>query len=207
MARKEKNYYFDAFERGLFYTNEAAELLEVCFEDFDADKLQPQLVKMQEIEHGGDQVKHEMMEKLMKEFLPPLDREDIVELARIIDNVTDSIEDVLQGMHIYNVRALRPEVKQFVNLISRCCKAMIEAAKEMHNFRKSVTLREKIVEINTLEEEGDRLFRTAMRELYVNETNPITVLVWTTMYKRLERCCDCCEDVADMIEQIVMKNS
>ena len=77
----------------------------------------------------------------------------------------------------------------------------------MHNFRKSAILQEKVIEINALEEEGDRLYMEAMRRLHVEERDPVAVLAWTTMYDRFEKCCDGCEDVADMVEQVVMKNS
>lgn len=207
MAKKESNYYFDAFAKGILYANDAAALLKSCFENFDATKIKTQLDEMHEIEHAGDGIKHEMMERLMKEFLPPIEREDIVELSRTIDDVTDSIEDVLLGMYMYNITTFRPEINEFTNLISRCCNALKEIAQEMHNFRKSTLLKEKIVEVNGLEEEGDRLYTEAMRRLYTEEKDPVSILAWTTIYDRLEKCCDGCEHVADMFEQVIMKNS
>ncbi len=207
MAKKEKNYYFDAFERGIAFANQAAVLLMECLENYNPANVQAHLDDMHQIEHTADGVKHEMMEKLMKEFLPPIEREDIVELSIIIDDATDSIEDVLRGMYMYNVTALRPEVKEFTSLIVRCCKALAEAAAEFHNFRKSDILRDKIIEVNALEEEGDKIYVEAMRKLYTEEADPVAIIAWTTMYDRLEKCCDCCEDIADIMEQVVMKNS
>ncbi len=207
MAKKESNYYFDAFAKGIFYANDAATLLQSCFDNFDVANIKAQLDAMHEIEHAADGIKHEMMERLMKEFLPPIEREDIVELSRTIDDVTDSIEDVLLGIYMFNITTLRSEVKEFTSLISRCCNALKEITQEMHNFRKSTLLKEKIVEVNGLEEEGDRLYTEAMRRLYTEETNAVSILAWTTIYDRLEKCCDGCEHVADMFEQVVMKNS
>ncbi len=207
MAKKENNYYFDAFERGIAFANQAAKLLMECFVNYDPANVQAHLDDMHTIEHTADGVKHEMMEKLMKEFLPPIEREDIVELSLIIDDATDSIEDVLRGMYMYNVNALRPEVQAFTDLIVRCCQALAEAAAEFHNFRKSETLQAKIIEVNALEEEGDRIYVEAMRKLYTEEHDPVAIIAWTTMYDRLEKCCDCCEDIADIMEQVVMKNS
>ncbi len=207
MAKKENNYYFDSFEKGIAFACEAAKLLQDCFEKYDAANVQAHLDDMHSIEHTADSVKHETMEKLMKEFLPPIEREDIVEMSHIIDDVTDSIEDVFRGMYMYNISSLRPEVKGFADIISRCCAALSEVARELHNFRKSSLLRPKLIEINSLEEEGDRLYTEAMRRLYTEETDPVTILSWTTMYDLMEKCCDCCEDAAEMAEQIVMKNS
>ncbi|MBQ7954235.1 MAG: DUF47 domain-containing protein [Lachnospiraceae bacterium] len=207
MAKKENNFYFDTFTKGIHYANDAATLLQSSFENYNAGTLKERIDRMHEIEHAADTVKHDMMEHLVKEFLPPIEREDIVELSHIIDDVTDSIEDVLLGMYMYNITALRPEVLDFSKLISDCCAALKEMAAELYNFRKSGILREKIIEINRLEEEGDRLYTAAMRRLYTEEKDAVAILSWTTVYDRLEKCCDCCEDVADMVEQVMMKNS
>ena len=207
MAKKENNYYFDTFVKGLYFANDAAALLKNCFENFDASKVKTQLEELHKIEHSADGVKHEMMERLMKEFLPPIEREDIVELSHTIDDVTDSIEDVWLGIYMYNITVCRPEVKEFTDLISQLCEALKEIAQEMHNFRKSTSLKGKIVEVNRLEEEGDRLYTEAMRRLYTEEKDAVAILAWTTIFDRLEKCCDGCEHVADMFEQVVMKNS
>lgn len=207
MAKKENDFYFDTFAKGIFYANDAAALLQSCFEDYNASEMKQQIEKMHRIEHAADEVKHEMMQRLVKEFLPPIEREDIVELSHTIDDVTDAIEDVLMGMYIFNIGKLRSDVKAIVELISRCCSALKDMAVELHNFRKSNVLREKIIEINRLEEEGDRLYTEAMRRLYTEEKDAIAILAWTTLYDRMEKCCDGCEHVADMVEQIVLKNS
>lgn len=207
MAKKENNYYFDTFAKGIFCANDAAILLKNSLDNFSTLNLKKRLDEMHEIEHAGDKIKHEMMEQLMKEFLPPIEREDIVELSRIIDDLTDAIEDVLLGMYMFHITTFRSEVMQFTDLILRCCEALKEMARELHNFRKSNILQQKIIEINALEEEGDKLYTEAMRHLYTAEKDPLTIISWTTMYDRLEKCCDCCEDVADMVEQVIMKNN
>lgn len=207
MAKKNSNYYFDAFVKGLSYANDAATLLQDIFEKFDAANSSALLAQMHTIEHTADSVKHEMMEHLVKEFLPPIEREDIVELAHTIDEVCDLIEDVVQRIHMYNITKLRPDVKEFATLIVRCCADLKEMSLELPNFRKSVSLTEKIREINSLEEEGDRLYVEATRRLYSEEQDPVTVFAWTNIYDRLEKCCDGCEKVADTVELIVLKNS
>ncbi|MBO5351731.1 MAG: DUF47 family protein [Lachnospiraceae bacterium] len=207
MPKKDSNYYFDAFAKGISYANEAAALLQNISENFDASKIKAQLDEMHKIEHTADGVKHEMMERLVKEFLPPIEREDIVELAHTIDEVTDLIEDVLLRIYMYNVTALRPDVKEFTKLITRCCADLMEVSRELHNYRKPTALLSKVTEVNTLEEDGDRLYLEATRRLYTEEKDPVAVLVWTNIYDRLEKCFDGCEKVVDMIELIIMKNS
>lgn len=207
MAKKDNNYYFDAFAKGISYANDAAALLQNCFKNFDVTNIKARLDEMHKIEHTADGVKHEMMERLMKEFLPPIEREDIVELAHTIDDVTDSIEDVMLGIYMYNITEIRSDVKEFAELITRCCDALKIVSQELHNYRKSTLLIPKIAEINSLEEEGDRLYTEATHRLYVEEKDPVAILVWTNIYDRLEKCCDNCEKVMDLVELVIMKNS
>lgn len=206
MAKKSNNYYFDTFEKGVSYACQAAELLSACFEHYDPAALRTRMDEMHTVEHTADGVKHEMMEKLLKEFLPPIEREDIMELANTIDEVTDSIEDVLLRLYMFNISALRDEAREFTAVIVNCCAAMKAMMAELPNFRKSASLRQKVVDINGLEEQGDRLYTVAMRRLYTEENDPVSVIAWTTMFDRLEKCCDCCEHVADVVERVVMKN-
>ena len=207
MAKKDNNYYFDVFATGLSYANDAASLLLNIFENFDASNIKAKLDEMHTIEHTADGVKHEMMERLVKEFLPPIEREDIVELAHTIDEVTDLIEEVLLRVYMYNVISLRPDVIEFAKLITRCCADLKEMSAELPNYRKSTLLLDKIKEVNSLEEEGDRLYVEATRRLYTEEKDPIAVHVWANIYDRLEKCCDGCEKVVDMVELVIMKNS
>jgi len=206
MAKKNSNYYFDMFEKGVSYACDAAERLSSAFADYDPAQLKQRIDEMHAIEHAADTTKHEMMEQLHREFLPPLEREDIMELAHTIDDVTDAIEDVLLRMYMFNILSLREEAAAFAAVITKCCDALRKMVAELSNFRKSAVLRERVVEINHLEEEGDRLYTQAMRRLYTQEKDPVAVIAWTAMFDRLEKCCDCCEHVADVVEMVVMKN-
>lgn len=207
MAKKDNNYYFEAFEKGISYANDAAILLQNSFENFDAANIRTQFDEMHKIEHTADGVKHEMMERLVKEFLPPIEREDIVELAHTIDEVTDTIEDVLLRTYMYNITELRFDVKEFTKLITRCCEDLKIVSQELYNYQKSTVLMSKVKEINSLEEEGDRLYVEAIHRLYTEEKDPVAILTWTNIYDRLEKCCDSCEKVVDTIEMVVLKNS
>ena len=104
MGKKEKNYYFETFIKSVSYCHDAAAMLRDCFDNYTSIDLPKSIEAMHDIEHAADEIKHEMMNQLVKEFLPPLEREDIVELAHAIDDVTDSIEDVL---HVQYYRTSR----------------------------------------------------------------------------------------------------
>lgn len=207
MKRKHGYNYFEAFVNLSKYSLSSADILHKTLAEFNPSKLSQKVKEMHEIEHSADLAKHDIMNNLVKEFLPPIEREDITTLSQEIDDVTDSVEDVLLFINMFNIKSIRPEVLKFTKLISTCCHSMHEALVEFQNFRNSKTLHSKIVEINRLEEEGDGLYMDMMRNLYASTKDPIELMTWTEILHRLEKCCDNCEDVADIIEQIVMKNS
>ena len=207
MKRKHSFNYFEAFVKLSEYSLSSAEILHNTLSNFEPDKSPQRLKEMHEIEHSADLAKHVIINHLVKEFLPPIEREDIISLSQEIDDVTDSVEDVLLFISMFNIKSLRPEVLKFTELISICCKSMYDALVEFQNFKNSKTLHDKIIEINRLEEEGDGLYFDMMQNLFATSKDPVELMTWSEIIHRLEKCCDNCEDVADIIEQIVMKNS
>ncbi len=207
MAIKKDDNYFGTFVELVNYSCQAANLLSDIMYNYNPNELEDKMKLMHNIEHAGDVERHIMMKKLAKEFITPIEREDIVAMADAIDNVTDNIEDVLMRMYMFNVKTMREDALRMADIIVKCCEALKEALNEFHNFRKSQTLHGLIVEINRMEEEGDDLFTKATRNLYVNGKDPLEVYGWGRTLHYMEICCDACEDVADVIESVMMKNS
>jgi predicted phosphate transport protein (TIGR00153 family) len=207
MARKSDYNYFDAFANLSKFSYDLAISLNETLKNFDPKFITGKVTEAHAIEHNADIAKHDIMNRLVKEFLPPIEREDITSLTQEIDDVTDSVEDVLIYIDMFNIQSIRPEILKFTQLITQCCKAMDEALEEFKNFKSSKKLRDKIIEINRLEEDGDALYVDSMRNLYHTSKDPIELMCWTEVLHRLEKCCDNCEDVANIIESIVMKNS
>ena len=205
-SKKDYNYY-DMFVKMVDYSCQSAEILHNLFTNFDTEQLQEKIVEMHNLEHGADMCKHDMMNKLVREFITPIEREDIMELAQELDEVTDNIEDVLLRVYMYNITTIHPEALEFSNVIVSCCKALKKAMEEFHNFRKSTTVQTSIIEINRLEEVGDKLYTESARKLYVNCKDPIEIIAWTETLDRLEKCCDACEHAANVVESVIMKNS
>lgn len=207
MAIKKDDNYFGTFVELVNYSCQAANLLNEIMHNFNPDELEEKMKLMHNIEHAGDVERHVMMKKLAKEFITPIEREDIVAMADAIDNVTDNIEDVLMRMYMFNIKTMRDDALTMTGIIVKCCEALREALHEFYNFRKSQTLHGLIVEINRMEEEGDELFTHATHTLYVEGGDPLEVYGWGRTLNFMEICCDACEDVADVIESVMMKNS
>lgn len=207
MAKNKENNYFDQFVELEEYSCKCAEILHDTLISFNTDTLADKLKEIHKIEHSADLAKHDMMNRLASEFITPIEREDIVSLSQKIDDITDAVEDVLIKIHMFNISTIRPEVIDFCDLIVTCCTALNSSLKELHNFKKSTTLHDKVVEVNNLEEKGDALYYDSVHALFLNSKDPVELLVWTEIFNRLEKCCDACESVANDIESIVMKNS
>lgn len=207
MAKKNEYNYYDKFVELVDYSCKCAEILNTSLVNFNINTIEKSLEELHNIEHSADLAKHEMLHQLAGEFIAPLEREDIVSLSQEIDDITDTIEDVLIKINMYNVTTIKPEVFEFSKLITKCCSALKIALEEFHNYKKSTTLKKKLIEVNDFEEKGDTLYYDTVYKLYRNTKDPVELLVWTEIYDHLEKCCDACEEAADVIESVVMKNS
>lgn len=197
--------FFKCFVDLSDFSLKAAEFLNSSLYEFDKDKIEEKVEEMHSIEHSADLKNHEIMNRLEKEFLPPIEREDITGLSEKIDDVVDAIEDVLTYIYIFNVQAIKPEALKFTELILNCCKSMNSVLIEFENYKKSKTLHSLIVEVNRVKEEGDILYRDGVRHFHENIKEPVELMTWTEIYSKLGKCCDICEDVANNIENVAMK--
>ena len=207
MARKQDAYYFDNFIACAEESCHAASLLRKVLGDFKPQELEKYLEEIHEIENRADGKKHEMLDRLAKEFIPPIEREDIVELSQHIDTVTDKVEDVLMRVYMGNAQEIEPDALEMTDVVIQCCEKVRELLTDFADFRRSKNLKELIIQINALEETSDRLFMRSMRKLHTECSDPLHIIVWREIYSYLERCADACEHVADVVESVVMSNS
>jgi predicted phosphate transport protein (TIGR00153 family) len=207
MPKKKDNEYYIGFVECVGFSCKAAAMLKESLTDFKPDKLGDTMNALHAVEHSADAKKHELMKKLVKEFITPIEREDIMALCDNIDDVTDAIDDVLMRIYMNNITRIRDDVLPFTDLIIKCCDTLKSIMDEFPNFKKSETLMKHIISLNTLEEEGDRLYMTAMRRLHTQSNDPIEIIAWREVYEFLEKCCDACEHAADVVESVVMKNT
>lgn len=204
---KNDNYnYFEAFINLSEYSLKAVDVLSNTISEFDIDKLDDRIKEMHDIEQSADLIRHELINKLTREFLPPIEREDIVNLSEKIDDVIDFIEDVLLNISIFNIQSIPEELLKFTDIIVKCCQSMELALREFENFRKSKELHSIIIEINHLEEMADEFYIKELKKLYRNTSDPIKLMIRKDLFDSMKKCCDACESVANTIENIVMKN-
>ncbi len=186
---------------------EASEALNNLFGNYQPEKLREQTDHIHTIEHTADLKKHTMMKHLHKEFLPPIDREDIVAISHVLDEVVDLIEEVVLSLYMNDITEIRPDVLPICSIIGRQASEICLLMKEFENYKKSSKIMGHIITVNTLEEDADRLFLEAMRNLRKTCSGAMELIAWKEIYQSLEDCADACEKVADAVEEVVMKNT
>ncbi len=197
--------YFQMLIHATEQACKASEKLEALI--LGMDDMERRLVELHDIEHYADSLLHDLCAELNRAFITPLEREDILSIASGIDDITDQIEDT--GIHIWmtNIQGHRDDCLEFVKIVSRCCDELLAGIKEFRNYKKSKTLSTHIIEVNRLEEVGDRLYQKSVRSLYLEEKDPLEIHKWREVFNDLEECCDAIELVADLMESTMMKNS
>ncbi len=207
MAKKKDSFYFDTFCAHADLSLAAAKLLAEVMRDFDPENIKGSIDAMHEIEQAADEKKHEIHDALITAFVTPIEREDIAALSENLDTVTDRIEGVLHRLYFDNIRSIRPDALELVDMIERVCTEMRALLGELPQFKRSKTLRQHVIAINSIEEEADHLYINAMRNLHTTCDDFREVFAWHEVYTFLEYCVDSCEHVADTVDSIVMKNS
>jgi len=207
LTKKKSFDYFDAFLKIAGEGSAAARYLHESLTEFNYAAVPARTKAMHDIENAADSSKHVIIEHLAHEFITPIEREDIVALAQALDTVVDAIDDVMRRVYMFNIRAIRPETLEFTQHIVHACDLLETAVAEFRNFKDSKTIKRSIIEVNTEENCGDALHSEYLHKLFSEETDSKTTLVWMTMFESLEQCFDACEDAADIIESVIMKNT
>ena len=211
MAKKKEVNYFEMMKNAMQHACDISDRLLALFLDFGKgetkDDLYSRLNEIHEIEHEGDKVHDEIIYELNRAFITPIDREDILLVTHDVDRITDNIENVAFRLWMFNIKVLRPEMREFVELIQKCCRKSAEILGEFENFKKSKGIRELIRQLYTFEHDGDTLYRTAVKNLFTNETDLLEVQKWRELYHDMEVCFDTCKEMAQSVENAIVKNS
>lgn len=199
IPREEK--FYDDFKVMADQLRQGARLLEqmLAIDPPIADKAH----EIKEVEHQCDFLTHEIIQRLNKTFVTPIDREDIHELAKTLDDVMDAIDNAAALIPLYRIDKIRPGARELTHVIVKQCDE-IRAAVEALEQRKGVL--DRAIEINRLENEADRIHKLAISQLFDEESDAITVMKWKEILDVLEEATDACEDVANLLENVVVKH-
>jgi len=160
--------------------------------------------EIKEVEHKCDFLTHEIIQRLHRTFITPLDREDIHTLARTLDDVMDAIDATAAIVRLYQIERVRPDARELAKLVTASTEQMVVALRALDR-RHGVA--EPAVEINRLENEADRAHQNALRTLFQEERDPIAIIKWKEILDFLEAATDRCEDVANVLEGVVVKHA
>jgi len=203
IPREEK--FFELFEGSAQNMVRAAQNLKQLVDTWE--NIEERVSEITALEHEGDTITHRIMEQLHRTFVTPFDREDIALLAHSLDDVTDFIHAAADAMFLYKVDRPGQSAQELSDIIVQ---AATEVEKAMPQLRRRSELKqilERCVEINRLENMADRVFRSAMAELFANTTDIIHLIKWREIYEHMESATDRCEDVANVLEGVALKNA
>jgi hypothetical protein len=195
--------FFDLFQLSASNIRLAAEQFLNMVKDFT--NVEEKANRLKEVESTGDSITHEIIELLNSSFITPLDREDIYALAGKLDDVLDEIEGVGSRMHLFAVDKPTAECVELVEIVVRQTEVIERAIKNLKQF---LGIKEYLVEIHRLENQADQISRRMTAKLFHNgSVDVVNLIKWKEIYSRLEHTTDRCEDVANVIEDIVVKNA
>ena len=197
--------FFELFRQQAANVVDGAKLLRAFLEDYT--DLDQKRMKIEMIESNGDEIAHRIIEKLNTTFITPMDREDIHALASALDDILDFIYASAQRLHLYGVKQITPDAVALANVILRAAEETEALVDRMEDLRDVRNLKARWIEVNRLENEGDKISRHAIAGLFERETDPIEVIKWKEIYEHLEMAIDKCEDAANIVEAAVLKNA
>lgn len=163
--------------------------------------------QIKDVEHEADHITHETVSKLHKTFVTPIDREYIYALITKMDDVLDLIDANCERIFLYKIKTSTPEAMAMINTLERAIEEVVKGVRGLRNLKNSRSILDICIEINRLENEGDRIYRNALSVLFNSPSDPIEIIKWKDIYETLEEAIDTCEDVANIIEGIVLENA
>ena len=195
--------YFELFEEAGRNAVRAAELLERMLVNFpDSREMAGEIL---ECEHEGDRITHDIIDRLNHTFVTPIDREDILALASALDDIVDYTEEVADYLGLYRIEAPMDQAISLARVLSQACQEIGKAIPLLRGFKPEIS--EHTMEVNRLENDGDRITREAVASLFDARIDPMVVIRWKDIFERLEAAIDSTEHVADILYGIVIKNS
>jgi predicted phosphate transport protein (TIGR00153 family) len=195
--------YFTLFAQMTSYINDAARTLVEMLSHHDGD-YQEFVQRIKSIEHACDDLTHNVSTRLNQSFITPFDREDIYMMSKALDDVVDLIDGAARAVVMYDIHEVTEPAKQLAGVIQRMALQLNEVVSILQK-PKGVT--ERLIELHRLENEGDDIYHRAVAALFHDRGDPLEVLKWKDVYEKLEAAIDRCENVANIIEGVIIKHS
>jgi len=202
LVPKEREF-FRLFSEMAANLETAGELLVELMNDYDQARSKARQIL--EHEHVGDKIVHDIVQRLNKTFVTPLEREDIYDLASTMDEILDSIEATADSMLLYKVSEVKPQAREMAVVIAKATSVLRKCVDDLEKRPKNLS--DHWIEVNRLENDGDRLYRDAVAELFDGDMKCVEIIKWKDVYATLEKAVDDCEHVANILESIVLKNT
>ena len=198
----QKREFFDLYNRAAENIVAIAERLIELLDSFPerADGL---AYEVKELEHDGDRIRHEIVDLINRTFVTPFDRDDMYRLSGVLDDICDHVDEAAGKIVAYGVVEIREQARGQAQVIRRAGGKLAEAIGRLEGFKDS---KRELIELRELEDEGDRLARAAISELFAGGVDPISLIRWKDIHEQLEEAVDACENAADVLEAILVKN-
>lgn len=198
-----EDQYFGLFHQMTLYICDASRELKGMLADKN-HSYREYSQRIKGLEHACDELTHTISTKLNKSFITPFDREDIYMMSSALDDIVDLIDDAARAIIDFDVHEIKPYAREFAGVIER----MAEQLREIVSIlKKPKNITQRLVEIHRLENEGDDIYHAAIAQLFHEEHDPLTVLKWKEIYEKLEAAVDRCENVANIIESVIIKHT
>lgn len=176
--------------------------LDICVDFTDVED---KVAEMKVLETECDMEAHKILQELRESFITPFDREDIYSITRRMDEIVNCLEEVSNRFVVFDIREIKPEAVSLAQTATRAIDELVTLFEHLSEIKKNTIAMEQIIEVNRIENEGDLIFRKAMWDLFREETDAIELIKWKHLYEQIEQSIDQCEDVANILEGVVMK--
>ncbi|MDD5628918.1 MAG: DUF47 family protein [Elusimicrobia bacterium] len=203
LPKEEK--FFRLFEAQADYNTKAVKAFKELVKNWDDKSTAFEVIR--EIEHEADITTHEIYDKLNRTFITPFDREDINKLAGEMDDIVDMVQSLCNRMHLYHIRNSTPDLVQLIDILDQAVDAIRKAICDLQDKAKTRRVLDYCIEVNRLENTGDHARDMALSKLFEGDPDPIDVIKWKEIYELVEAAIDKCEDIANTVETILVKQA
>ncbi len=207
MEKKEKYNYFEEFIKITEYIEESSNKLKELMNNYNIENLEKSIEEIHKLEHSSDRVVHKMREYLIKDFLPPIEREDIALIVNKLDDIEDGIDEITIDFKIININHIKKDTIEIIDILVKATSAVKDIFEKLSDLKHPELIKEKLIVVNKLEEQGDRIYEKIISNLYKEEKDPIELIKWVNIYNCFEETIDSCEKISDCIQDVIMKNS